>query len=85
MGSGRLSSLVLSDEFGSLGINTDCDSYWEISLGVADCGRDMIILTCGVVVLEVQWSVRDRGSYEWVPKDCPPWCYPMSLVVLRQI
>jgi len=37
------------------------------------------------VVLEVQWSVRDRDLYRWVPNDCPPWCYPTSLVVLRQI
>ncbi|QCD79179.1 hypothetical protein DEO72_LG1g2818 [Vigna unguiculata] len=40
---------------------------------------------CSLVVLEVQWSVRDRGSYGWVPEDCPPRCYPMSLVVLGQI
>jgi len=37
------------------------------------------------VVLEVQWSVRDRGSYRWVPEDFPPRCYPTSLVVLGQI
>jgi len=27
MGSGRLPSLVLADEFGNLGTNTDCGSY----------------------------------------------------------
>ena len=37
------------------------------------------------MVLEVQWSVRERGSYEWVPEDCLSRCYPMSLVVLGQI
>jgi len=40
---------------------------------------------CSLVVLEVQWSVRDRGSYGWVPEDCHPRCYSMSLVVLGQI
>jgi len=40
---------------------------------------------CSLVVLEVQWSVWDCGSYGWVPEDCPPQCYPMSLVVLKQI
>jgi len=38
-----------------------------------------------MMVLEVQWRVQDRGSYGWVPKDCPPRCYPTSLVVLGQI
>jgi len=37
------------------------------------------------VILEVQWSVGDRGSYGWVLKDCPHRCYPTSLVVLGQI
>jgi len=40
---------------------------------------------CSLVILEVQWSVGDRGSYGWVLEDCSPWCYPMSLVVLGQI
>jgi len=35
-------------EFGSLGTNTDCSSYWGTPLGVADCGRDKIIPTCGL-------------------------------------
>jgi len=46
MGFGRLPSSVVVDEFGSLGTNTDCGSYWETPLGVADCGRDKIILMC---------------------------------------
>jgi len=29
--------------------------------------------------------VRDRGSYEWVPENCPPRWYPTSLVFLGQI
>ena len=37
------------------------------------------------MVLEVQWSVRDRGSYEWVLEDCSPRCYLTSLVLLEQI
>ena len=37
------------------------------------------------MVLEVQMSVRDRGSYEWVSEDFPPWCYLTSFVVLGQI
>jgi len=40
---------------------------------------------CSLVDLEVQWSVRDCGLYEWVPEDCPPRCYPTSLIVLGQI
>ena len=37
------------------------------------------------MVLKVQWSVRDRGSYGWVSEDCPPRWYPTSLAVLGQI
>ena len=37
------------------------------------------------MVLEVQWSVRDHGSYGWVPEDGPSWCYLTSFVVLGQI
>ena len=37
------------------------------------------------MILKVKWSVQDRDSYERVPEDCPPRCYPMSLVVLGQI
>ena len=37
---------------------------------------------CSLVVLELQCSVRDRGSYGWVPEDFPPRCDPTSLVVL---
>ena len=48
MDSGKLPSLVSSNEFGSLGTNTDCDSYWETPLGVADCDRDKIIPMCGL-------------------------------------
>ena len=48
MGFKRLPSSVLSDEFVSPWTNTDCGSYWETSLGVADCGRDKIIPTCGL-------------------------------------
>jgi len=39
---------VLSDEFGSLGTNTECGSYWETPLGVVDCGRDKIIFAYGL-------------------------------------
>ena len=46
MGSGRLPSLVLSDEFGSLGTNTNYDSYWGTPLGVTDRGRGKFILVC---------------------------------------
>jgi len=46
MGSERLPSSVVANEFGSLGTNTDYGSYWGTPLGVADCGRDKIILTC---------------------------------------
>ncbi|QCE00190.1 hypothetical protein DEO72_LG7g1477 [Vigna unguiculata] len=48
MGSERFPSSMLSDEFGSLGTNSNCGSYWGTPLGVADCGRDKIILTCGL-------------------------------------
>jgi len=37
MGFGRLPSSVLIGEFGSLGTDTDCGSYWGTPLGVADC------------------------------------------------
>ena len=37
------------------------------------------------MILEVQWSVRDHGSYGQVLEDCSPRCYPMSLVVFGQI
>jgi len=36
-GSWKIASSVLDDEFGSLGTNTDCGSYWGTALGVADC------------------------------------------------
>jgi len=49
MGSGRLSSLVLSDKFGSLGKNTDRGSYWGTPLGVVDCGCDKFIPACGLL------------------------------------
>ena len=28
--------------------------------------------------------MQDRDSYGQVLKNCPPWCYPTSLVVLGQ-
>jgi len=37
------------------------------------------------VVFEVQWSVRDRGSYGGVLKDCPLQCNGLSLVVLGKL
>ena len=40
---------MLSEEFGSLGTNTDYDSYWGTPLGVADCDRDKFIPTCGLL------------------------------------
>jgi len=46
---GRLPSLVSADEFGSLGTNTDCGSYWETPLGVVDRGRGKIIPACGLL------------------------------------
>jgi len=49
MGSGRLPSSLLVDEFGSLGTNTDCGSYWGTPLGVVDCGRNNFIPTCGLL------------------------------------
>jgi len=49
MGFGRLPSLVLSNEFGSLGINTNYNSYWETPLGVADHGCGKFILACGLL------------------------------------
>jgi len=45
----RLPSSVLSDEFGGLGTNTDCDSYWRTLLGVTDCGCDKCIPACGLI------------------------------------
>jgi len=49
MGSGRLPSSVLLDEFGNFGTNTDYGSYWGIPLGVADRDRGKFILTCGLL------------------------------------
>jgi len=49
MGSGRLPSSLLSNEFGSLGTCMDCGSYWGTPLGLADCGRDKFILACGLL------------------------------------
>jgi len=49
MGSERLPSSVLSDEFGSLGTNTDCGSYWRTPLGVADRGCGKFIPECGLL------------------------------------
>jgi len=43
MGSRRFPFLVLSDEFGGLGKNTDYGSYWGTPLGVTDCGREKFI------------------------------------------
>jgi len=48
MGSERLPSSMLSDEFGSLGTNTNYDSYLGTPFGVVDCGRDKMIPTCGL-------------------------------------
>ena len=42
-------SLVLSDEFSSLGKNTDYGSYWGTPLGVVDRGRDKFIPACGLL------------------------------------
>jgi len=49
IGSERLPSSVLSDEFGSLKTNTDCGLYWGTLLGVADRGRGKLILACGLL------------------------------------
>jgi len=49
MGSGRLPSLVLSEEFGSLGTNTNYGSYWGTPLGVVDCGYDKFIPAYGLL------------------------------------
>ena len=49
MGSGRLPSMVLSNEFGSLGTNTDYGSYWGTLLGVADRGHGKFIPACGLL------------------------------------
>jgi len=49
MGFERLPSLVLSEEFGSLGTNTNCGSYWETLLGVTDCGRDKFNPACALL------------------------------------
>jgi len=45
----RLPSLLLSEEFYSLGTNTDCGSYWETPLGVVDRGRGKFIPACGLL------------------------------------
>ena len=43
-GSKRLPSSVQLNEFGSLGITTDCGSFWGTPLGVAECGRGNLFL-----------------------------------------
>jgi len=48
MGSRRYPSLVLSNEFGSLGSNIDCGSYRGTPLGVTDYGCDKFIVVCGL-------------------------------------
>jgi len=48
MGSGRLPSSVLSDEFGSLRTNTDRSSYRGTPLGIADYCRGKFIPVCGL-------------------------------------
>ena len=49
MGSGRLPSSVLVDEFGTLGTNTDCGSYWGTPLDVVDRGHGKFISSCGLL------------------------------------
>jgi len=41
--------ILLSDEFGSLGTNTDCGSYWGTPLDFIDRGRGKFIPTCGLL------------------------------------
>ena len=64
MGFERLLSSVLVEEFGSLGTNTDCDSYWGTPLGVANCGRNIFIPACGLLGggLFSERHVDTRGS-----------------------
>jgi len=45
-GFGRLPYSVLYDDFGSLGTNMDCGSYWGTPLDVTDCGHDKFIPAC---------------------------------------
>jgi len=40
---------VLFDEFGSIGTNTNRNSYWRTPFGVTDCGRDKFIPACGLL------------------------------------
>ena len=65
-GSGRLSSSVLSDEFGSLGTNTDNSSYLGTILGVADRGRGKFIPAYGLLGggLQAKGRVNTHGSKE---------------------
>ena len=58
----KLPSSVLSDEFGSLGKNTDYGLYWKTPLGVADCGRDTFILACGLLGGGLEGRVDTCGS-----------------------
>ena len=41
--------ILLSDEFGSLGTNTVCGSYWGTPLDFIDRGRGKFIPTCGLL------------------------------------
>jgi len=49
MGCERLPSSVLSNEFGSLGTNIDCSSYWGTPLGATDRGCGKFISACGLL------------------------------------
>ena len=64
MGSGRLPSSELSDEFGSLGTNTNYSSYQGTLLGVADRGRGKFIPVCGLLGggLQSEGRVNTRGK-----------------------
>ena len=58
------------------------------ALGKANEVVDLVVYGssfCSMVVLEVQWSVRDRELIGWVLEDCPHRFYLVSLVVLGQI
>jgi len=48
-GSRRLPFSVLFDEFGSLGTNTNCGSYWGTLFAVVDRGRGKFIPVCGLL------------------------------------
>ncbi|QCE11098.1 hypothetical protein DEO72_LG10g2331 [Vigna unguiculata] len=91
MGSGRLRSSVLSDEFGSLGTNTNYSSYWGTPLGIADYRRGKFIP--GVESRDVQtksWKLRikDYDLQGWMlvsPKESNAltgFCEQCSLIQL---